>query len=431
VILGPNIDAIIGRLLRRMNRQYMSFPETAEGTPLPEPDPTRRYLLYLHIPFCVVLCPFCSFHRVRYEKSAAEEYFECLRKEIRLVTEAGYSFDELYIGGGTPTVAPEELVRTIDLVCEQHSLTGISVETNPDDIGKDGVRRLRTAGVNRLSVGVQSFDDALLKEMDRYEKYGNGAMIEERLRQLDGVFDTLNVDMIFNLPHQSTTSLQRDLRILTDEIGVDQVSWYPLMTVDSTKRKMLRTMGRVDPAREKTLYRFIAKHMLNAGYERTSAWCFSRKAGMFDEYIVERRDYLGLGSGAFSYLSGSLYSSTFSLNHYRRLVQAGKTATVRRKALDEKDRMGYYLLMQLFSGSISKGEAESEFEGRFQRRLWAELTALRAYGAIRETRDTIQLTEKGYYLWVMIMREFFAGVNNLRDQMRHSIASEHGTLPTS
>lgn len=413
-----------------MNRQYMSFPESQEGTPLPAPDADRRYLLYLHVPFCIVLCPFCSFHRVRYEATAAEQYFDCLRQEIGLVTAAGYRFDELYVGGGTPTVAPAELIRTIEQVRERHALTGISVETNPDDVGKDSVRSLREAGVNRLSVGVQSFDDALLKEMERYEKYGSGAMIRERLKELGGVFDTLNVDMIFNLPHQSRASLERDLRILTEEIGVDQVSWYPLMSVNSTRRKMLRTMGPIDPTREKSLYQQIAQHMLGAGYKRSSAWCFSRKAGMFDEYIVERGDYLGLGSGSFSYLGGSLYSSTFSINHYERLVRAGKTATVRRKALDERDRMGYYLLMQLFSGSLDKKAAEAAFGGRFQQQLWPELMALRAYGAIRDSRDSLQLTERGYYLWVMIMREFFAGVNNLRDEMRHYITREHDTLPT-
>jgi menaquinone C8-methyltransferase len=421
-------DALIGRYVRHYNRQKMQFPEASIGTPLPAPDVGRRYMLYLHIPFCAVLCPFCSFHRVRYEKTAAQQYFDCLRREITLVTDAGFAFDELYVGGGTPTVAPDELAKTIKQVRALHSIAGISVETNPDDLGKDGLNTLRDVGIRRLSVGVQSFDDKLLREMQRYDKYGSGTEIAARLRRAEGQFDTLNVDMIFNVPHQTEKSLRRDLQILTEELGADQVSFYPLMTVNSTRRKMDQTMGSVDYSREKSYYDIIVAHMLERGYVRASAWCFSRKAGMFDEYIVERDEYLGLGSGSFSYLSGSLYASSFSINHYRRLVEAGKTGTFGRRAMTDRDRMRYYLLMRLFGGSLDKGAAEERFGGRFLRTLWPELAILRAIGAVSDTRVQLALTESGYYLWVMMMREFFTGVNNLRDQMRHNIALETAIL---
>jgi coproporphyrinogen III oxidase-like Fe-S oxidoreductase len=164
--------------------------------------------------------------------------------------------------------------------------------------------------------------------------------------------------------------------------------------------------------------------MLAAGYVRTSAWCFSRKPGMFDEYIVERNEYLGLGSGAFSYLQGSLYASTFSINHYLRLVDAGRTGTFGRLQMTHRDQMRYYLLMQLFGGALDKAAAEQRFGGRFNRTLWPELTMLQTIGAVTDSGVQLRLTEKGYYLWVMMMREFFTGVNNLRDQMRHNISRE-------
>ena len=424
------IDSLIGTLVRHSNRKILNFPEAAAGTPLPAPETDRPYLLYLHIPYCVVLCPFCSFHRVRFNQSSAARYFACLQREIELVTDAGYRFDELYFGGGTPTVLPDELTGTISRLRELHAITEISVETNPDDLGKDSLEALRDAGVNRLSVGVQSFDDELLREMERYEKYGSGDDIRKRLRAVNGTFDTLNVDMIFNFPHQTEASLQRDLDFLIDDVGVDQVSFYPLMTVKSTARKMLRNMGRVDPSREKRLYQIIADRLLAADYTRTSAWCFSRKAGMFDEYIVEREEYVGLGSGAFSYLQGSLYASTFSINHYLKLTEAGKTGTVRRRVMSPHDQMAYYLLMRLFSGSLNKAAAEKRFGGRFHKGLWIELAGLRAIRAIVDTGDTLKLTERGYYLWVVMMREFFTGVNTLRDNMRQHISAERSALKT-
>jgi coproporphyrinogen III oxidase-like Fe-S oxidoreductase len=302
------------------------------------------------------------------------------------------------------------------------------VETIPADLTDDILCGLREVGVNRLSVGVQSFDDGLLQEMQRFEKYGSGDLIQNRLQHAQGVFDTLNVDMIFGFPHQTEALLQRDLDVLVDELGVDQVSFYPLMSANSTRRSMLRTVGRVDYSRERQLYRIIAGHMLANGYARSSAWCFSRQPGMFDEYIVEHEEYLGLGSGAFSYLQGSLFASTFSINHYLRLVDADKTATVGRRDILQRDQMRYYLLMRLFGGSLNLATAEDRFSGAFQRTLWPELAVLRTMGAIRESARKLTLTEYGNYLWVMLMRKFFTGVNNLREEMRHNISRETAVM---
>ena len=423
-----NFDALLTRMLRGINRQVLSLTESPTGTDLPAPAPDRPYLLYLHIPYCVVLCPFCSFHRVEFKRGGAQEYFTALRREIEFVTSRGYRFDELYVGGGTPTVMPDELIETLGLLRDRHALSSLSVETNPDDLAHDGLLRLRDAGVTRLSVGVQSFDDDLLRQMQRYEKYGSGERIRDCLRRTEGVFDTLNVDLIFNFPQQTEASLRRDMDILIDEIGVDQASFYPLMSVESTRKRMQRTVGTVDYSRERRFYEIIAERMLNAGYQRASAWCFSRKPGMFDEYIVEREEYVGLGSGAFSYLDGGLYASTFSINHYKRLIGAGKTGTVCRREMTERDQMRYFLLMRLFSGALDTAAADRRFDGRFRRGLWPELVALRTTGAIRRSGRRITLTENGCYLWVMMMREFFSGVNTLRDQMRQRIAAENAIL---
>jgi coproporphyrinogen III oxidase-like Fe-S oxidoreductase len=406
----------------------MRFDECVGDAMMPRPASGRQYLLYLHIPFCVVLCPFCSFHRVKFRNDKASRYFDALRREIALAGDAGFVFNELYVGGGTPTVLPDELITTIELLRASHPLERVSVETNPDDLANANLSELRDVGVNRLSVGVQSFDDSLLREMHRYEKYGSSAQIRDRLLAARGLFDTLNVDMIFNFPHQSAASLQTDLRILTDEVGADQVSFYPLMAADSTQKAMQKDIGEVSYGRENAFYKLIASHMLSMGYTRSSAWCFSRKPSMIDEYITEHDEYLGLGSGSFSYLSGALYASTFSINHYVKLAAAGKSGIVRRSTLERREQLRYHLLMQLFGGSLDLAAAERRFDGGFRRTLWPELVALLASGTVRHSRGTLRLTERGYYLWVVMMREFFNGVNNFREQMRHGIAGELALL---
>ncbi|MEJ2603221.1 MAG: radical SAM protein, partial [Gammaproteobacteria bacterium] len=233
-------------MLRRTNRRYMSFERAPVANALPEPAPERIHLLYLHIPFCEVLCPFCPFHRVEFQQERTLHYFRSLREEIRRATDHGYLFGELYVGGGTPTVLSDELAETIALVRRLHPIRRVSVETNPDDLADERLPMLRDAGVNRLSVGVQSFDDELLRAMQRYGKFGSGSVIRDRLAAVHGVFDTLNVDMIFNFPSQTGERLSRDLEILTDELGVDQVSWYPLMTATATRKAMAKHLGEVD-----------------------------------------------------------------------------------------------------------------------------------------------------------------------------------------
>jgi coproporphyrinogen III oxidase-like Fe-S oxidoreductase len=298
------------------------------------------------------------------------------------------------------------------------------VETNPRDLDAGKLVQIRNTGVNRLSVGVQSFDDDLLREMQRFEKYGSGAQIQEALVSIKGFFDTVNVDMIFNFPHQTERQLKTDLEILTDHLSVDQVSWYPLMTTASTARPMLRHIGSVSHSRERVFYEIIAQHMLAAGYERSSAWCFSRRPGMFDEYIVEHEEYVGLGSGAFSYLDGAIYANTFSINHYLQLLASGRISVVRQRVLSTREQMRYYLLMQLFSGHLDLSSAGQRFNGQFERVMWRDIKGLQLLGAVSVSGNALRLTESGYYIWVVLMREFFSGVNGFRDDMRHNISQE-------
>ena len=387
---------------------------------MPVPDPDRRYLLYLHIPFCVTLCPFCSFHRVRFKEERASLYFTALENEIALAADQGFRFSEAYFGGGTPTVLPGRLFALIRKLRDEYSVRQVSAETNPDDIQDAVLDRVAGAGINRLSVGVQSFDDELLKRMQRYEKYGSGAVISERLRKAQHRFDTLNVDMIFNLPTQSETSLRRDLDILTDEVEASQVSWYPLMTAPSTRKSMEQSMGRTDFPRERDFYELITDHMLGRGYTRSTAWCFSRRDSLLDEYITDNDEYLGLGSGAFSYIDGAVYGSTFSINHYLERIGAGRSSITRVRRLSASDQRRYWLLMNLFAGSIRR----SQIPDRFRASLLPELTVLRLIGAIRQHGDRLELTDRGYYLWVVLMREFFTGVNEFRERMRLEIPAE-------
>lgn len=417
----PLLDSILLGLFRYRTRGFMRMTD-CDGMVPPRPQSGGTYL-YAHIPFCEALCPFCSFHRVLHCRPQAKRYFTALRRELELYHAAGFAFTGVYFGGGTPTVEPEELLETIALVRARFAVKEISVETNPRDLRPDLLARLRAGGVTRLSVGVQSFDDTLLREMGRFEKYGGGEETAERIRAAAGLFPTLNVDLIFNQPHQTLASLKRDLEVF-QTLGAGQVSCYPLMTSPSGLRRLAGAMGVPDRRRLRRFYQTIGRRLAAGGFAPTSAWCFTRHGHGSDEYIATADNYVGAGSGAFSYLDGTLYSTSFSLNSYEERIARGLTGIVTRHQLGDTDRMRYALLVRMFGLGLDRAWAVEHHGRKFFRRLWGELLTLELLGAATRDARGWRLTEKGRYWLMLMMAEFFESVNAYRDAMRAHVAAE-------
>jgi coproporphyrinogen III oxidase-like Fe-S oxidoreductase len=207
-------ERLLTPVVRTLNTRYLAL-EHADLPRLPGPRPGHKYMLYVHVPFCQRLCPYCSFNRFPFSEERAVPYFDQLRKEMRMVADMGYDFDSMYVGGGTPTIMLKELTKTIDLARELFSIKEVSSETNPNHLLPEYVEALAPR-VQRFSVGVQSFDDGLLKQMDRYDKYGSGEEILARIKETAGAFHSMNVDMIFNFPSQTEEMLRRDVALLKE-----------------------------------------------------------------------------------------------------------------------------------------------------------------------------------------------------------------------
>ena len=410
-------NGIITKMAHREFARVVRFEE-GKKPELPEGDALPR-LLYLHIPFCERLCPYCSFHSITFQESLGRQYFAALRKEILLYKEKGYDFRGIYAGGGTPTVMIDELEETLAYARECFPIKEISVETNPNHLTEKHIAALNRAQVNRLSVGIQSFNNNLLKAMDRYDKYGSGAVIAERLKATLGHFETLNADMIFNFPSQDLTMLNRDLDILID-MGIDQVTYYPLMVSDSTKDRVTQTLGRVDYGTEEKLYRQIEKRLATA-YAFSSAWCFSKKKAdsIIDEYIVGYDEYAGLGSGSIGYLKGVCYANTFDIPRYIAMVNRGESPLWASRDFTPKDKMRYDFLMKLFATKMDLPALQEKYNGRFCLSLWPDILAFFLIGGLAYHKPHLYLTKRGHYMWVIMMREFFIAVNNFRDFCRN------------
>ncbi len=412
------VENFITWFMKKKNAQYLRFQEDQE-LDIPPNQKEKKYLLYIHIPFCEKLCPYCSFNRYPFEESLARSYFQALREELKIYHEKQYDFSGVYIGGGTPTLLPDELDQTLQLVRKIYSVKEVSVETNPDHLVKEKLNILQTLGINRLSVGVQSFDDSILRSVDRYQKYGSGQQIQERLSQAMNKFDTLNVDMIFNFPNQTLDILTQDLKILTD-LQVDQVTFYPLMVSTSTQKSLSENLGQMNYGQEKKFY-FTILEKLSQQYHPATAWCFSKTKSMIDEYIVDYDEYAGLGSGAFGYINGNIYANTFSLGQYINDLKKRKLPLMAQKRFSIKEQMRYDFLMKLFGGDLSIKTLNEKYQKNFLHNLWSEILFFEFLGAIQTGSESIKLTKKGLYYWIIMMREFFIGVNNFRDHCRSKI----------
>lgn len=412
---------LLGAYLRPLVRSYLAL-ERIDLDSLPPSRPDHEYGLYAHVPFCESLCNFCTFNRFIFHEEAARAYFRRLREEMRLVAELGYRGSSLYVGGGTPTILIDELAETIVLARGLFGAREVSCETNPNHLTPEILGRLEGL-VERLSVGVQSFDDDLLRNMGRFQRYGSGEEIFRRIRDVRDRFPLFNVDMIFNFPSQTEEVLRQDLERVV-ETGANQVSFYPLMTSPSSRQALESIVGRVDEEREARYYEIVCRK-LEKHYEYSSPWSFSRSATLIDEYIVRSEEYVGLGSGAFSYLDGTLYINHFSLEQYHRAVDSGRTSAFARRRYHRKARMRYRFMMELFGLRLDKRRFRRDFGVGVTRGLPLEMAFLRATRAFaKDDGRELVLAPGGRYYLVVIMREFFSGVNYIRDEARRTLNRE-------
>lgn len=417
--LMPNwMINLTDRIMQYYIDRYLNCDPVVLDRP-PEPQPGHQYLLYAHIPFCKTLCSYCTFHRFLFKEHKAREYFINLRKEMDYVKALGYDFTSMYIGGGTTTILEDELIRTIE-----HARTlfpgikEVSCETDPLQIATPTFRNLKGL-VDRMSIGVQSFNDDILKVTERYDKFGSGALIYERLQEALELFPTTNVDMIFGFRGQNLEMLQRDMDLLV-ELNPRQITTYPLMVTSQTRKSVKQTIAAkgIELADQYA----VIMNTLGNHYRQLTSWTFGRTHDEgFDEYVVDHDEYLGVGSGAFSFLGSSLYVNTFSLRRYNERIKAGMTGVERRRNFDKHAVLQYRLLLGLFSARLSRKYFREVHGVDLDKALFKEMLGLRIAGAIKdnpEDPDNLIVTDAGKFLGLVMMKAFYSGMDNVRAELR-------------
>ncbi|TLD84547.1 coproporphyrinogen III oxidase family protein [Helicobacter sp. MIT 11-5569] len=416
---------LVNSVMRYATEKYLHL-QLSECTTLPKPNPKKvqdkSYLLYMHIPFCATLCTYCSFNRFLFQEDKAKLYFENLRKEMQMVKNLGYDFSEVYVGGGTTSIMPDELCKTLDLAKSLFSIQQVSCESDPNHLQREVLEQFK-GRIDRLSVGVQSFDDGILKKIGRYEKFGSGEETYKKLEAAIGILPILNVDLIFNFPNQTQEMLAKDLEIIRS-LKPNQLTTYPLMSSPSVKSLIKRSIGEVDLQNEARLYAQILE-TLSSDFIPLSSWAFSHKGSeIFDEYVVNNDEYVGIGSGSFSFIGGTLYVNTFSLKTYAQRIQSGKMGVVRERKYSKKAQLQYRLMVELFGGEANIERFWTLYGVNLEKALFKEITFLCLSGNIFKKNNAYYPTQKGKYLFLSMMKEFYIGMDRVREESRAMLKEE-------
>ncbi len=289
--------------------------------------------VYIHVPFCRSKCFYCDFYSLAGREDVIEHFIECLEREVRRMAAGSisWSVDTLYIGGGTPSLLPpagvERLLRALDDTLGLGSVTEITLEANPGEAPLKRLRDYRRLGVNRLSLGIQSFDPAVLDFLGRVHGTEDSRKTFAAARQAG--FDNISVDLIFNVPGQSLDQWQADLeRVL--ELESEHVSAYSLTVEAGTGLARAVDAGEVIMPAEETDYRMftaVRELLLAGGYSAYEVSNFAREGRVCRHNLHYWRiePYLGLGPAAHGFDGRRRYWNVRDLDEYLRRVAAGES----------------------------------------------------------------------------------------------------------
>lgn len=353
---------------------------------------TQRAGLYVHIPFCRQKCRYCDFASFAGAENLTEAYLSALDKEASYY--AGRDFDTLYIGGGTPSLLSAEQLERLGGLLERHfgpvpAFSESTLEANPESLTPDKLHVLKEAGFNRLSLGLQSFDDATLKRIGRVHDVRTFLTAYENARKAG--FDNINVDLIAGLPGQTEQAFSSGLKRLA-ELAPEHVSVYGLQVEEGTPFYREGVRAEEDLLRNE-LER--AHFMLEeAGFTHYEISNFARP-GRESRHNVNywlNGDYLGLGSCAASYRGGVRRSNVPGLREYLLCMEQGKSPVVFSESLHGKAREGETLMLGLrLLGGIRLSAKQRHY-------FSAELAELAARGLVEQKADLLKLTFEGMFL---------------------------------
>ncbi|MCM3353859.1 radical SAM family heme chaperone HemW [Bacillus halotolerans] len=363
---------------------------------------------YIHIPFCEHICHYCDFNKYFIQSQPVGEYLNALEKEIiNTIEKTGQpDLDTIFIGGGTPTsLSEDQLKKLMDMVSRvlkpSDSLKEFAVEANPDDLSAEKLKILKEAGVNRLSFGVQTFEDDLLEKIGRVHKQKDVFASFERAREIG--FENISLDLMFGLPGQTLKHLDHSLKTALS-LNAEHYSVYSLIVEPKTVFYNLMQKGRLHlPAQEQEaeMYETVMSRMEAAGIHQYEISNFA-KQGMESQHNLtywSNEEYFGFGAGAHGYIGGIRTVNVGPVKHYIDLI-AEKGFPYRdthEVTMEEQIEEEMFLGLRKTSG-VSKKRFEEKYGRSLDKLFPGVLKELSEKGLILNTESAVCLTHQGKLL---------------------------------
>ncbi|WP_432358519.1 radical SAM family heme chaperone HemW [Sporosarcina sp. UB5] len=372
--------------------------------------------MYIHIPFCHQICHYCDFNKVFFKNQPVDEYIESIGQELSIMASEGHSFNELetiFLGGGTPTSLSErQLDRLLEIIHEHvtiGTLREFSTEANPDELTRGKLSVLKNGGVSRLSIGVQSFDEQLLKRIGRTHGADTPQKVIHDARQVG--FENISIDLIYGLPEQSIRQWEDTLdKALSLELP--HYSGYSLIVEPKTVFYNLMNKGRLPlPGEdaEAEMFSMLIDRMNKAGrlqYE-ISNFALPGNESIHNLIYWDNDEYAGIGAGAHGYVKGRRYANFGPLRKYMESMEDGSRPVMEEHEVTDIEAMEEEMFLGLRKlGGVSNQSFKLKF-GRSLTEVYNDvLVELSGQGLISESEGSIKLTRKGIFRGNEVFQRF-------------------------
>ena len=366
---------------------------------------------YVHIPFCTQICFYCDFSKVFIKNQPVDDYLHALKAEFE--REDIRQLRTLYIGGGTPTaLSAAQLDFLLEFLTENLDLSvleELTIEANPGDLTEDKIAVLANSPVNRVSLGVQTFDDQMLKkigrshqEKDIYETIGN-------LKKVG--FDNISIDLIYALPQQTMDQVKVNVE---KALGLDipHMSLYSLILENHTVFMNRMRRGKLHLPQEDLeaeMFEYIIAELEKAGFEHYEISNFS-KPGFESRHNLmywDNAEYYGLGAGASGYVNGVRYRNRGPIQHYLKAIREEGHARLNEEVLTKREMMEEEMFLGLRKKSgVSKQRFTDKFGVDFDQQYGAVVAELTEQGLLVPDKEIVRMTKKGLFLGDSVAEKF-------------------------
>lgn len=360
--------------------------------------------LYIHIPFCKHICNYCDFpKRIAINSFQIEEYVNFIIKEIEEYKEFYPSVKTIYIGGGTPNLLSDELmIKLLKKINEQNiDYDEFTIECNPEFITKSQLEIFKRFGINRISLGVESFNDEDLIKLNRHHTKSDAIESINLIKQMG--FKNINIDLIFAHPFDSLMNVKKNLEIFYS-LKVNHISYYSLILEEKTVFNHLINQGELkllDNDTEAVLYDYIINDLKKHGYHHyeTSNFAYIGYESKHNQVYWNSNEYIGIGAGASGYLNSKRYTYDSRLKHYYNKEFIEQTFITEAEKKKEFFLLGFRLI---------DGVSLLEYQTRFNSDPLKDFNfkKLEDAGLIYINKDKVKLTQKGIMLANDVFMEF-------------------------